>query len=483
MSLLQELRKLVRSIAARRQGMPCLPDYRRRFRCLAIEALEDRVLLSYSFTLLADDGSFSLQGSSPSMNDPGTVAFHAGLQSGGEGVFTRDTEGHLGIISITSDLVSGFPIGGGINDAGTVSFGADLRAGGQAIFTGRGEALSRIADTGPDTPFSSFLGPAATINSDETVAFRATLKGSEQTGIFAGRAGETPHILYVTGGRFAALLYANIQRDGNQVVFRATLNTGVDGVFLGNGLTTTTIATTGDTYSAFTASVPNDAGSAAFLANLTAGGQAIVTGDGTQLTTIADTSGRFSSFFGNVGYNNGGQVVFTANLAAGGSGIFSVRDGVVEEIVGTGDALLDSTVTSFAAIPFAPRGLNNAGQLAFVANLADGQTVLVRADPEGAALDNPSQVVSLTAAINPTARESGSVLVGTTGPVRSPSIDTSGLSPARCDEGEPVPEKATGERSASVMASSDRPGGVHDQVFAELDLVRDMLSSSLALAG
>jgi hypothetical protein len=212
------------------------------------------------------------------------------------------------------------------------------------------------------------------------VAFRATLK-SGGIGIFTDRSGEAPRILYVTGGQFAALQYANIQRSGNEVVFRATLSSGGDGVFLGDGLTTTTIATTGDTYSAFTASVPNDAGQVAMMANLTTGGQAVLTGDGTHLTTIADTSGRFGSFFGNVAINNDGQVVFSANLTAGGSGIFSAQDGEVNEIVGTGDSLFGSTVTSFVGIPFAPRGLNNAGELGFVANLADGRTVIVRADP------------------------------------------------------------------------------------------------------
>jgi hypothetical protein len=67
------------------------------------------------------------------------------------------------------------------------------------------------------------------------------------------------------------LLYADIQRNGIHVVFRATLSSGGDGVFLGDGLTTTTIATTGDTYSAFTASVPNGAGNVALMVNLTAG--------------------------------------------------------------------------------------------------------------------------------------------------------------------------------------------------------------------
>jgi hypothetical protein len=316
------------------------------------------------------------------VNDQGAVRFRSALRSGGEGVFTRDTRGNLGIIAVTSDLIRAFPLYGGINDAGTASFGADLRAGGQAIFTGRGGELSRIADTGPDSPLSGFLPMAATINNEGTVAFGATLTWGG-AGIFTGRAGEAPRILCVTGGRFAALLSApTIQRNGNEVSFLARLSTGQDGIFLGDGRTTTTIVTTGYTYRALAGGLANDAGTVAFIADLTAGGQAIVTGDGTQLTTIADTGGRFSGFFGNVTINNGGQVAFAANLAAGGSGIFRVRDGTVDEIIGTGDSLFGSTVTSFVINPFAPRGFNNAGQLGFAAHLADGRTVLVRADPD-----------------------------------------------------------------------------------------------------
>jgi arylsulfate sulfotransferase len=356
-----------------------------RARPLVLEALEDRCLLStYSFALLADDspnGIFSVAAGIPSVNDQGTAKFHATLSStGADGVFTRNMNGELGIIAVTSSHFLGFPLSGGINDAGTVSFGAALSDGTQAIFTGRGGALSRIADTGPDSPFSSFVQPAANINNDEMVAFRATLR-SGGTGIFLGHAGEAPRILYVTGGRFTVLLSQNLSTNGSDVVFRARLSMGGEGVFRGNGLTTTTIATTGQTYSAFSASTINDAGTVAFAANLTAGGQAVVTGDGTELTTVADTSGGFSSFFGNVSVNSDDQVVFAANLVGGGSGIFSAQDNEVDEIIGTGDSLFGSIVTSFAANPFAPRGLNNAGQLGFVANLADGRTVIVRADP------------------------------------------------------------------------------------------------------
>jgi hypothetical protein len=317
------------------------------------------------------------------MNDQATVYFQAGLKSGGEGAFTRDAQGNLGIIAITSDLIRDFPIGGGINNAGTVSFGADLRDGTQALFTGRGGALSRIADTGPNSPFSSFPPPAATINNDDTVAFRATLK-SGGTGVFTGRAGQPPNTLYVTGGQFTAFPTSLIQRNGTEVSFGASLSTGQQGVFRGDGVTTTTIATTGDTYSSFVSRAGNnDAGMVAFVANLTTGGQAVVIGDGTQLITIADTgpNSPFSSFFVNPAVNNDGLVVFTAKLVAGGSGIFISQDGEVDEIIGTGDSLFGSRVTSVPDVPFGPRAFNNLGQLAFAANLADGRTVLGRADP------------------------------------------------------------------------------------------------------
>jgi hypothetical protein len=377
----------------RRRAIRNLGDSRRahgrrsRARPLVLETLEDRCLLSsYSFALLADDGPGSPFSAfptttGPALNAQGMASFHAQLRSGGEGLFTRDAQGNLGIIAITSDLIRDFPFGGPLNDAGTQVFGADLRTGGQAIFTGDGGPLSRITNTGPESPFSDFFGSSGSLTNEGTVAFRAALK-SGGSGIFTERAGELPGILYVTGGRFANFLSQTVQRNGNVVAFVATLSAGGDGVFLGNGLTTTTIATTGDTYNAFAGGVANDAGMVAFLANLTAGGQAIVTGDGTHLTTIVDTTSRYSNFVSSPAINNDGQVVFAANLAAGGTGLFSEQDGIVDKIIATGDALFGSTVTGFGPDPFVGgAGFNNPGQLAFRANLADGRTVLVRADP------------------------------------------------------------------------------------------------------
>src|SRR5207245_11350529 len=78
------------------------------------------------------------------------------------------------------------------------------------------------------------------------------------------------------------------------------------------------------------------------------------------------------------GINNSGTVVFEATLTAGGSGLFSGPDPSADRIIGTGDPLFGSTVTN---VDFRGRGLNDAGQVAFLATLGDGRTLLVRADP------------------------------------------------------------------------------------------------------
>jgi hypothetical protein len=362
------------------------PARRRAGPPLRCEALEDRWLpSSYAFTQIAEFGPnsfFSQPIMTGTLNDHGTVTFRAVLSSGGQGAFTRDMEGNLGVIALTNDEITALPIGGRINDSGTVSFCANLRDGTQAIFTGNGQGLTRIADTGPDSPFRAILPQAADVTNQGLVAFRATLK-SGGTGVFTERAGEPPQLLYVAGGQFTAILNQNIQRNGDLVAVLATLSAGGEGVFLGDGVTTTTIVTTGDTYSSLAAPVANDGGLVAFEANRADGSQAIMTGDGTHLTTVAATGGRFRDFTGNVSINNDGEVVFAADLAAGGRGIFSVRGDAVHEIIGTGAPLFGSTVSSLAAVPFSPRALNNLGQVGFLANLANGTTVWVRADPLG----------------------------------------------------------------------------------------------------
>jgi hypothetical protein len=76
--------------------------------------------------------------------------------------------------------------------------------------------------------------------------------------------------------------------------------------------------------------------------------------------------------------NDLGSVAFLADLKKGGSGIFTGPDPAANKVIAIGDPLFGSTVT---ALQFSSQGLNNSGQVAFWASLADGRQVIVRADP------------------------------------------------------------------------------------------------------
>jgi hypothetical protein len=89
--------------------------------------------------------------------------------------------------------------------------------------------------------------------------------------------------------------------------------------------------------------------------------------------------GAYSSFPGAAVINNQGNVVFWATLTAGGSGLITGPDADLDKVIATGDSLFGSTVTT--VVSRADRALNNAGQEAFQATLADGRTVIARADP------------------------------------------------------------------------------------------------------
>jgi hypothetical protein len=111
------------------------------------------------------------------------------------------------------------------------------------------------------------------------------------------------------------------------------------------------------------------------------------------------------------------------------------------------------------------------------------QVTNIRADPEGAPPGSVRQLAGLVAGINLRAGGSEFVLVGTTGPVHSSSIDTFGLSGPRFGDRDPVQVTGTDGLPASVMASSSRPGGVDERVFAEFDWLSDDLLTHLAQVG
>jgi hypothetical protein len=149
-----------------------------------------------------------------------------------------------------------------------------------------------------------------------------------------------------------------------------------EGIFISTGGAITPIVEPGTFVSVDNPTI-NDRGAVAFRAFLTGGAQAILAGGGGPLTLIADTSGPFSGFLFPA-INNERTVVFQAGLRTGGSGIFSGPDPAFDKIIATGDPLFGSSV---ANVSFSEGGLNDNGQVAFVAQLEDGRVVVVIAQP------------------------------------------------------------------------------------------------------
>jgi hypothetical protein len=118
----------------------------------------------------------------------------------------------------------------------------------------------------------------------------------------------------------------------------------------------------------------NDRGTVAFYRSaFDATGQfvsAIVTGSGGPLTTVADTTGPFGSFgFRPPSLDNNGSVAFLATLDDQvTTGIFVGPRVVQDRVIETGDKLDGGTV---AGLLFCEEGLNDLGQLSFIATIAD----------------------------------------------------------------------------------------------------------------
>jgi len=174
------------------------------------------------------------------------------------------------------------------------------------------------------------------------------------------------------------------------VTFKGFLDEGGEGIYTGSGGTLTTIASTIGPFFTDLYGSPdiNDHGIVAFSAMLDGGLQGIFTGDGSTVTTIADT---FWAIDSNPSINNSGMVAFKARPEVGQeAGIYIGPDPIFDKVIGTGDLLDGSTVTSILSFH---DGLNDQGQIAFSASLADGRDIIVRADPGVAPVPEPATIL------------------------------------------------------------------------------------------
>lgn len=340
--------------------------------CFATIGVEQAALsMSFTFTNIADSNSqFSFVGNNPVINEQGTVAFSADLISGGSGIFTNNGGAITTTIADNKGIFSSFG-SYALNDHGTVAFTADLKGlnlqtGGRGLFTGNGGAINKIADTNGE--IKNFYEPA--INNNGTVAFGGTRDGGN-LGIFAFKNNS---IITISdqGTRWASI------NNRGTVAYGAFLPNDNLSIFTGDGGAVTRIADSTGPLKNLQIPAINNSGIVAFNASFDTGGNGIFESIDGVINNVADTSGAFNIVRA-VSINDHDAIVFGADLKAGGEGIFTGANPVTDKVITTGDLLFGSKVTQLFA--FSNKFLNNSGQIAFHAQLADGRTVIARAEP------------------------------------------------------------------------------------------------------
>jgi hypothetical protein len=135
----------------------------------------------------------------------------------------------------------------------------------------------------------------------------------------------------------------------------------------------------------YTAPSLNNRGEVGFI-GVNNGSLSIIVSDGTSTRIVADTNGPFAEFpqyldsvpRTGISINDRSDVAFMAVLDNGDLGIFTGPDVVKNKVIAIGDSLAGSSVSYLI---LSKQSLNNNGQIAFQATLADGRMVIVRAEP------------------------------------------------------------------------------------------------------
>ena len=352
----------------------------------------------YVFTRMADsvENRFSPFGfGCSSINNRGAVGFKADRVRAGTlvpGIYRVNPGGHLTTIAQDRGRFDFIESNPSMNDGGEVSFLARLGAAGNfelEVLRGNGRRLKTIASTADR--FSQF-GSYNSVNNDGVVAFKAQLDNFDE-GLFSasnrGPRNLTVHYLASNSpfSAFGSRSRPSINNLGEVAFEEQVDDVFASGIFVTHEGSLETVAPPDPEVSVDRPTL-NDAGTAAFHRSFIDDGtgefvEELVTGSGGTLTTIADTTGPFQAFgfwfgFQAPALNNEGGVAFGADLDSPVSpppnGIFVGPDPVSDRVIETGDTLGGLTVEDLL---FCEEGLNDSGQLSFVATFDDPST------PEG----------------------------------------------------------------------------------------------------
>lgn len=190
------------------------------------------------------------------LNNKGSIVFNALLDTTEAGIFVNQNGKTISIAS-SRDRFSNFNVGfrtvgtdgpasafsvPSINDAGTVAFHATLDTGATGIFLGRGKGTVKVADNAGK--FSSFSSPS--INNNGTVAFLAQLDNGKH-GIFKKRKGQEIETHIDDSSPFSFFQSIPAINDQGQIAFLAYLyEGGGSGIYTGKNPVTNKVIAAGD---------------------------------------------------------------------------------------------------------------------------------------------------------------------------------------------------------------------------------------------
>ncbi|MBD2774195.1 DUF7453 family protein, partial [Iningainema tapete] len=346
--------------------------------CLSALAATQVQAATYSFTKIADTKSFPWRSISTAViNDSGTVSFlvtstretrnisgYSILYTSNENQLTEiansDTVSSLfgnSTLSFSIDLLEG------INNNGTVAFKVEggMRRG--IFISQNGFATGR--GFGGTSPGGTIDISQASLNDLEELVYLE--KNITRTDSVILTRPNQPNVTIATASipfppgtppainaRFIGISSVDINNN-SEVVFAATNRDGTAAIYTNRGDSLSTLVEIGADRLDI-----NDSGDVALSNQNTISLFHRASGS---LSAIADTSGQFR-IFGFPAINNNGKLAFGATLALGETGIYTGADPVNDKVIASGDTLLGSTVKS---VRFSRQGLNNQGQIVFLA--------------------------------------------------------------------------------------------------------------------
>jgi hypothetical protein len=302
-------------------------------------------------------------------------------------------------VTTLNDPSSGFyPFGivGGINEAGQTSFlgqhltevaPGECEIGIAGVYRGEMGGITKIAD---ESIFDGIdHGSSSQVDESGTVAFMS--RGAVRNGVYQGDGTESVFGDYVVIEENPSGTGPPIYRDmvavnaSGQVAYLVDESAGFGVRISRSGPSgPVTIAQVGDTIEGAPGSIlglhppaMSDSGSVAFIAILYPPAFGVFIEDGNSIQIAYLETSPEANPQRVVSINNEGAVLIGGSFD-GQEGLYIVQDGDYEQVVKVGDPLLGSTIDSVYALQPA---LNDAGQVAFHAEVAGGTQVIVRADP------------------------------------------------------------------------------------------------------